>query len=76
MILREFYRWLGYDADTADAMADAASIRQQLYRMPPGKDLIQYKCFNHSEANRIRDLLTDDQRQRVQFTWLFDDLHA
>lgn len=32
---------------------------------------MRYKCFNDVEAEMIREQLTEDERARVEFTWMF-----
>lgn len=51
---------------------DYLRIREKLKSsFTPHDAIIRYECYNDVEAEMIRERLTPEERERVQFTWLF-----
>lgn len=53
------------------AMDDAERVRAELKAAARLSELtVQVRCYDRADAERISALLTDEEKQFVNFTWL------
>lgn len=71
-----FYTQFGYSERQARALDNVARVRNGLRDIrretrTPSRIVVRLECFNQSEADDVRALLTDDEKSHVLFSWLF-----